>query len=65
MVSSLRRDINTFMAYFQQYGGWWKTTDGRVVPDTADLFNRNMDAAESEFVGDGESSLCRCLADPC
>ena len=22
-------DIDTFMAYFQQYGGWWKTTDGR------------------------------------
>ena len=47
-------DINTFMAYFQQYGGWWKTTDTRAVPNTADVFNRNMNAAESEFVGEGE-----------
>jgi anaerobic selenocysteine-containing dehydrogenase len=47
-------DINTFMAYFQQYGGWWKTTESRAVPNTADLFNRNMNAAESEFVGEGE-----------
>ena len=47
-------DINTFMAYFQQYGGWWKTTEGRTVPNIADLFNRNLNAAESEFVGEGE-----------
>jgi anaerobic selenocysteine-containing dehydrogenase len=47
-------DINTFMAYFQQYGGWWKTTDTRKVPNTADLLNRNLNAVESEFVGEGE-----------
>ena len=42
-------DINTFMAYFQQYGGWWKTTDGRTVPNTADVLNHNLNAAESEI----------------
>lgn len=47
-------DINTFMSYFQQYGGWWQTTDARTVPDTADVLNRNLDAAESEFAGEGE-----------
>ena len=47
-------DINTFMAYFQQYGGWWKTTDARTVPNTADVLNRNLNAAESEFAGEGE-----------
>jgi anaerobic selenocysteine-containing dehydrogenase len=47
-------DINTFMAYFQQYGGWWKTADARTVPNTADVFNRNLNASESEFVGEGE-----------
>jgi anaerobic selenocysteine-containing dehydrogenase len=47
-------DINTFMANFQQYGGWWKTTDTRAVPDTADVLNRNLSAAESEFAGEGE-----------
>ncbi|MBK8419606.1 molybdopterin dinucleotide binding domain-containing protein, partial [Candidatus Villigracilis saccharophilus] len=27
-------DIDTFAAYFQQYGGWWKTTEGRTAPNT-------------------------------
>jgi anaerobic selenocysteine-containing dehydrogenase len=47
-------DINTFMAYFQQYGGWWKTTEGRTVPNTADVLNRNLNASEAEFAGEGE-----------
>ena len=47
-------DINTFMAYFQQYGGWWKTTEGYTVPNTADVLNRNLSATESKFVGEGE-----------
>jgi anaerobic selenocysteine-containing dehydrogenase len=47
-------DINTFMAYFQQYGGWWKTTDARLVPTTADIFNRSLKASEAEFAGEGE-----------
>jgi anaerobic selenocysteine-containing dehydrogenase len=47
-------DINTFGAYFQQYGGWWKTTDGRSVPNTADILNRNLKGTESEFSGTGE-----------
>ncbi len=47
-------DLPTFMASFQQYGGWWKTTDTRTAPNTADVLNRNMDAAESEFAGEGE-----------
>jgi anaerobic selenocysteine-containing dehydrogenase len=47
-------DINTFMAYFQQYGGWWKTTEGRTIPNTADIFNRNLKATEAEFAGEGE-----------
>nr|MBP8164967.1 molybdopterin-dependent oxidoreductase [Anaerolineales bacterium] len=47
-------DLNTFMAYFQQYGGWWKTTDGRTAPNAADVFNRELDASEAEFAGEGE-----------
>jgi len=47
-------DINTFMASFQQYGGWWKNSDSRVIPNTADVFNRNLKAAEAEFAGEGE-----------
>lgn len=47
-------EINTFMASFQQYGGWWKLSDGRGTPNSADVLNRNMDGAEAEFAGEGE-----------
>ncbi len=47
-------DIDTFMAYFQQYGGWWKSTDGRGIPKAADVLDRNVSGAESEFTGEGE-----------
>jgi len=47
-------DINTFSAYFQQYGGWWKTTEGRAVPNTADVLNLNLSGTEAEFAGEGE-----------
>lgn len=47
-------DLPTFMATFQQYGGWWLTADSRAVPNTADLFNRNLSASEAEFAGEGE-----------
>jgi anaerobic selenocysteine-containing dehydrogenase len=47
-------DINTFMAYFQQYGGWWQTIDGFTTPNTADVLNHDLNSAESKFVGEGE-----------
>jgi anaerobic selenocysteine-containing dehydrogenase len=47
-------DADTFMAYFQQYGGWWKTSDGRSTPNSAQALNRNLSGAESEFTGAGE-----------
>ncbi len=42
-------DINTFSAYFQQYGGWWKLDGAFGTPDSADVLNRNLNGAESEF----------------
>lgn len=47
-------EINSFMAYFQQYGGWWQTTDGRNAPAAADALNRNLKGAEATFAGEGE-----------
>ncbi len=47
-------DINTFMANFQQYGGWWQTINGLTTPNTADVLNHNLNAAELKFVGEGE-----------
>jgi len=50
-------DELTFMAYFQQYGGWWKITDGLVAPSAADALNSNIDASKVEFAGEGEFVL--------
>lgn len=48
-------DINSFSAYFQQYGGWWAANvDGRTVPAPSGILDRKVDAAEAEFAGEGE-----------
>ena len=39
-------EINTFMAYFQQYGGWWLTGDTLIAPASA---NAKLNLAEAEF----------------
>jgi anaerobic selenocysteine-containing dehydrogenase len=49
-------DAATFMAYFQQHGGWWKNTDSRLAPASS-ILNSNIDAAEAEFAGEGEFFL--------
>jgi len=50
-------DGNTFMAYFQQHGGWWKTKAALGIPNAADVLNRDLSSAESEFAGEGEFFL--------
>jgi anaerobic selenocysteine-containing dehydrogenase len=47
-------EINTFTAFFQQYGGWWKTADNRLAPSSADVLNRNFSPSAAQFDGDGE-----------
>lgn len=46
-------EINTFMAYFQQYGGWWLTADALVAPTAS---NAKLNLTEAEFE-DGEFFL--------
>ncbi len=50
-------EINTFTAYFQQYGGWWKTSASLGTPNTADVLNSNIQAEAAEFHGEGEFFL--------
>ena len=40
-------EINTFMAYFQQYGGWWMTGNTLAAPKAANA-KLNLTAAEFE-----------------
>jgi hypothetical protein len=50
-------EINTFTAYFQQYGGWWTQGDKRVSPAATEALNRTFEAAPATFDGDGEFHL--------
>ncbi|HUH99333.1 MAG TPA: molybdopterin-dependent oxidoreductase [Anaerolineales bacterium] len=47
-------DINTFTAYFQQNGGWWKTGDDRVAPAATDVLNQAFHPSRAQFNGDGD-----------
>jgi len=46
-------EINTFTAYFQQYGGWWKTVEELVTP-SGDALNRTLKMEAAKFSGEGE-----------
>lgn len=43
-----------FMAFFQQYGGWWKTAGALAAPTGADVLNTNIRAEEAQIAGEGE-----------
>jgi anaerobic selenocysteine-containing dehydrogenase len=45
-------EINAFMAYFQQFGGWWSNTQGEVP--SADTSSENFEVQAAQFAGEGE-----------
>ncbi len=55
-------EINTFTAFFQQYGGWWKTTDNRVALSGSDALNKTFNASAAQFNGDGDFFLLPFVA---
>ena len=46
-------DINTFTAYFQQNGGWWKTDDDRVTPSASGVLAKSFTPSPAQYGGDG------------
>lgn len=42
-------EINTFTAYFQQYGGWWRTTDDLKTLSGAEVLNRTLQMDQASF----------------
>jgi anaerobic selenocysteine-containing dehydrogenase len=50
-------EIRTFMAKFQQYGGWWKADAGLDVPDATDALQRTLNVPAPEFEGQGDFHL--------
>jgi anaerobic selenocysteine-containing dehydrogenase len=47
-------EINSFSAYFQQHGGWWKTSVEEAAPAAASALDRDLAASSAEFAGEGE-----------
>ncbi|MEJ5240299.1 MAG: molybdopterin-dependent oxidoreductase [Anaerolineales bacterium] len=50
-------EINTFFAYFQQYGGWWKMVEESPALNLANALNRTVRVRAAEFAGEGEFHL--------
>jgi hypothetical protein len=49
-------EINTFTAYFQQFGGWWASSDGLLAP-SGDPLSKSIKGTVPEFQGEGEFNL--------
>ena len=51
-------EINSFSAYFQQHGGWWKTTPALVAPIATNALGKSLDVnSANPTVGEGEFYL--------
>lgn len=49
-------EINTFAAYFQQFGGWWTNVDALVAP-APNALNEALSVDVAKFDGEGEFNL--------
>jgi len=48
-------EINTFTAYFQQHGGWWKNpAEPSAAPSSASVLGKGLKVEAAEFAGEGE-----------
>jgi anaerobic selenocysteine-containing dehydrogenase len=47
-------EINTFSAYFQQHGGWWKKTADTAASSASGSLGNTLDMQSAEFAGEGE-----------
>jgi anaerobic selenocysteine-containing dehydrogenase len=47
-------EINSFSAYFQQHGGWWRNTADLAAPAAADALSTDLQVEAAEFAGEGE-----------
>jgi anaerobic selenocysteine-containing dehydrogenase len=52
--SFIAPEINTFSAYFQQHGGWWKNTAEISAPSASSALGKSIKVKVAEFAGEGE-----------
>jgi anaerobic selenocysteine-containing dehydrogenase len=46
-------EINSFTAYFQQHGGWWRNAE-LTAPAAASALEQALEVADTQFAGEGE-----------
>jgi anaerobic selenocysteine-containing dehydrogenase len=47
-------EINTFSAFFQQYGGWWTDSIESEVPSAINALGKDLNVGEAKFAGESE-----------
>lgn len=47
-------EINSFGAYFQQHGGWWRNGAELAAPSAASVLGKSLQVEATEFAGEGE-----------
>jgi anaerobic selenocysteine-containing dehydrogenase len=47
-------EINSFSAYFQQHGGWWRSNAELAAPSAASVLGNGLQIEAAEFAGEGE-----------
>jgi anaerobic selenocysteine-containing dehydrogenase len=47
-------EIDTFSAYFQQHGGWWKNPGELTAPSALSVLSKSLKIETPEFEGEGE-----------
>ena len=52
--SFLAPEINSFSAYFQQHGGWWRNPTDMAAPAASGLLDKALEVGPAEFSGEGE-----------
>jgi anaerobic selenocysteine-containing dehydrogenase len=52
--SFIAPEINSFSAYFQQNGGWWRNNAELAAPVAATALGKTLKVGPAEFAGEGE-----------
>jgi len=47
-------EINSFSAYFQQHGGWWRNPSEMAAPVAASALGKTLEVGAADFTGEGE-----------
>lgn len=47
-------EIESFSAYFQQHGGWWRTTVELTAPAASNVLGSDLKVEAANFAGEGE-----------